>query len=122
MNKKNRCIIIRQLATVVMPLLVMVAVSTMVPTNVFAHGGAEHVVGTVTTINGDVLSVKTVKGGTVEVHLDGDTTYLRGEVASKRTDIKPGDRVVIHAAKKSGVLFAHEVKGGTNVQTTKQTK
>ncbi len=80
------------------------------------HRTMEHVTGTLVRVTNDVLSVKTAKGVTVDVHLDAQTEYVRANQQVKKGELKAGDRVVIHAAKKNGVLVAHEVKLGSNTQ------
>lgn len=51
--------------------------------------------------------------GTVQtVALLGDTKYLKCDAAVTLKDIKVGDHIVIHAAKKDGQLTAAEVKVG----------
>ena len=81
-----------------------------------AHGTMEHVTGTLVRVGNDVLSVKTAKGATVDVHLDAQTEYVRANQQVRKSELKAGDRVVIHAARKNGVLLAHEVKLGSSTQ------
>jgi hypothetical protein len=103
---KNRTIITRAiLATVLgLPLLSSLAI---------AHGGLEHVIGTVAVISDTSITVKTAAGKTVEVALDAKTTFSKSEQPIQKTDIKVGDRVVIHAAKTGATLTAHTVAIGT---------
>ena len=44
----------------------------------FAHGGFDHVTGTVAVVSGSVLTVKTAKGN-VDVKFDGKTEFSRGD-------------------------------------------
>src|SRR6266446_6013889 len=67
------------------------------PTIATAHGGEEHVTGTVTTSSDTSVTVKTTAGKTVVVGFDAKTTYARGKEPLQKTDIKVGDRIVIHA-------------------------
>ncbi len=80
---------------------------------VFAHGGLEHVMGTVTAISDTSVTVKTAAGKTVEVGFDAKTTFAKSDQAIQKTDIKVGDRVVIHAEKEGAKLVAHTVEIGT---------
>ena len=96
------------LALLIAGLMVIVPVAS-------AHGNMEHVTGTVVKVNNDVVSVKTSKA-TVDVHLDAQTGFVRGNQQVQKSELKAGDRVVIHAAKKNGVLVAHEVKLGSAAQ------
>ncbi len=75
----------------------------------FAHGNMDHVIGTVTKIDGNIVTV--VKDGvSTQVALIASTTW---EVSGKpgiQADLKVGDRVVIHATKVNNVETAHEVR------------
>ncbi len=77
-----------------------------------AHGGLEHVMGTVAKISDASITVTTAAGKTVEVTLDAKTTYSRNSQAIQKTDLKVGDRVVIHAEKSGAKLIAHTVETG----------
>ena len=83
-----------------------------------AHGAMEHVTGTLVRVGPNAVFVKTAQEATVEVHLDAQTEYVRANQPVKNSELKPGDRVVIHAAKKNGVLVAHEVKVGSSTQAS----
>lgn len=84
----------------------------LLPTIARAHGGEEHVTGTVTKVSDVSVTVKTTAGKTVEVGFDAKTTYARGKEAIQKTDIKAGDRVVIHATEVNEKLVAHTVEIG----------
>ncbi len=75
-----------------------------------AHDGMEDVTGTIQKVADNVVSVKTTKGKMVDVKLASDTEYTRGKAAAKVTDLKTGDRVVIHAMEMKGALTAHLVQ------------
>ncbi len=79
----------------------------------FAHGGLEHVMGTVARMTSTSLDVKTVAGKTTTVTVDAATKWVRGAAAVTPKDVKPGDRVVIHAKAAEGKLTAVEVALGT---------
>ena len=87
----------------------------LLPTIARAHGGEEHVTGTVTKISDASVTVKTTAGKTVEVAFDAKTTYARGKEPLQKTDIKVGDRIVIHAVEVNEKLVAHTVAIGTAV-------
>ena len=79
----------------------------------FAHGGAEHVVGFARTITADSVTVETPKHEMVTVLLTPKTEVMKSEVKAKMSDLKVGERVVIHAEKnKAGKLEAEEVEFG----------
>ena len=85
----------------------------LLPTIVTAHGGEEHVTGTVTKISDTAVTVKTTAGKTVEVGFDAKmTTYERAKQAIQKTDIKVGDKIVIHAMEVNEKLVAHSVEIG----------
>jgi hypothetical protein len=74
-----------------------------------AHGNMDHILGTVVKIAGSVISVE--KEGTItEVQLAATTQYEEAGHASSASNLKVGDRVVIHAAKEDGKEVAHEVR------------
>ena len=84
----------------------------LLPTIAAAHGGEEHVTGTVTKISDTSVTVKTTAAKAVEVGFDAKTTYARGKQPIQKTDIKVGDRIVIHAAEVNEKLVAHTVEIG----------
>ena len=84
----------------------------LLPTIATAHGGEEHVTGTVTKISATSVTVKTTAGKTVDVGFDAKTTYARAKQPIEKTDIKVGDRVVIHAMEMNEKLVAHTVEMG----------
>jgi len=103
---KNRTIITRSILATVLGLSLLSSLA-------IAHGGLEHVKGTVASISDTSIMVKTIDGKTVEVALDAKTTFAKSEQPIQKTDIKVGDRVVIHAAKSGAKLTAHTVEIGT---------
>jgi hypothetical protein len=86
-----------------------------------AHGGEEHVTGVVTKVSDTSITVKTTAGKLVDVGLDAKTTYARAKQAIQKTDIKPGDRIVIHAVEVKEKLTAHTVEIGIATTAAKQT-
>ena len=63
-----------------------------------AHGDKVHVLGTIEKINGDVLSIKTGAGKSVDVKLAASTTYQTSDgKPGKQSDLAVGQRVAIHA-------------------------
>jgi hypothetical protein len=91
----------------------------LLPAIALAHGGEEHVTGTVTAISDTSVTVKTTAGKTVEVGFDAKTTYERAKQTVQKTDIKVGDRIVIHAVEVNEKLVAHTVELGTAKQCAK---
>ena len=101
--------------------LLAVLALALLPTLVSAHGGEEHVIGTVTKISDTSVTVKTTAGKIVEVGFDAKTTYARAKMPSQKTDVKVGDRIVIHAVEVNEKLVAHTVElgGATTAAKTK---
>jgi hypothetical protein len=80
---------------------------------VIAHGGLEHVLGTVAKISETGVTVTTAAGKSVEITFDAKTTFTKNGQPFQKADIKVGDRVVIHAEKSGTKLVAHTVQLGT---------
>lgn len=78
---------------------------------VFAHGGFDHVTGTVVKVDNNVLTVRTAKGD-VPVTLDAKTEITRGDHSAQAADLKPGLRVVVDVPEGSKTNLAHSVKIG----------
>ncbi len=89
------------------------------PVIVSAHGGEEHVIGTVTKISDASVTVKTAPGKIVEVGFDAKTTYARSKRPVQKTDVKVGDRIVIHAVEVNKKLVAHTVELGAATMASK---
>src|SRR5690242_7682093 len=78
---------------------------------VFAHGGFDHVRGTVVAVANNVLTVKTDKGN-VDVKLDSKTELTKNDQKAEIADLKPGMRVVVDIPEGSKDKVAHSVKIG----------
>jgi Domain of unknown function (DUF5666) len=79
-----------------------------------AHGGEEHVIGTVSKVTADSITVKTTANKMVTVGVVPATTFTMGKMAMKIDGLKVGDRVVIHAKEpKEGTLVADTVEFST---------
>jgi hypothetical protein len=77
---------------------------------VAAHGGFDHVMGTVAKLENDTLTVKTAKGD-IDVKLNDKTEITKGNQKAGAVDLKPGTRVVVDVME--GTKMAHSVKLGT---------
>jgi hypothetical protein len=81
----------------------------------FAHGGMEHVMGTVAAVTEQSITVDTVQHKQVTVLLDPSTKFTHNDAQASIKGLKAGDRVVIHAkpnAEKK--LVGVTVKWGAN--------
>ena len=77
-----------------------------------AHGGFDHVTGTVVGLSNNVLTVKTTKGN-VDVKLDDKTEISKGDAKAAAADLKAGVRVIVDIPEGSKDKIAHSVKLGT---------
>jgi hypothetical protein len=80
-------------------------------TVLLAHGGFDHVTGTVAKVDNNTLTVKTAKGD-VDVRLNDKTEITRGDQKAAIGDLKPGARVVVDLPEGVKNPFAHSVKVG----------
>jgi ribosomal protein S1 len=82
-------------------------------TLVLAHGNYQHVMGTVTKISENSITVQTTTNDTVEVAISPETKFSKADAATALQELRVGDRVVIHATKTTdGKLVAHTVQIG----------
>jgi hypothetical protein len=83
-----------------------------------AHGGHDHVMGTVKAVDlkAGTMEVETREGKRVTVQVDDKTKYLRGPAAAKAADVVPGMRVVIDTKAADGTVVAKEVRLGAAPQ------
>jgi Domain of unknown function (DUF5666) len=86
----------------------------------FAHGGMEHVLGTVTAVTDHSLSVKTRDGAVQIVEFDSETKFVKGDAAASVKDVQVGSRVAIHAHKTDNTLHAAEVKIGADAAASQR--
>jgi hypothetical protein len=95
-------------------LIALVAVATLAfaAAPMFAHGGFDHVMGTVVKVADNVLTVKTAKGN-VDVKLDDKTELTKNDQKAQLSDLAPGARVVVDIPEGSKDKIAHSVKIGT---------
>jgi hypothetical protein len=89
----------------------VLAIALALTPAVFAHGGFDHVTGTVVQVLNNVLTVKTTKGN-VDVKLDGKTEISKGDQKAMAADLKAGSRVIVDIPEGSKDNIAHSVKIG----------
>ncbi len=77
-----------------------------------AHGKEKHVMGKVTNISGNVITVETTAKKSVTVNVSDETKFQKSGAAATLKDLKVGDKVVIHAEEEDGKLTAHQVRFG----------
>ena len=84
------------------------------PGTVAAHEGHTHkVLGTVASVQGNHVEVKTTDGKSVTVMLDAKTKITRGTEKLDASAIKVGGRVSIDAMQEKDMMMAQAVKLGT---------
>src|ERR1700736_3474173 len=88
---------------------------------VFAHGGFDHVRGTVVKVANNVLTVKTAKGN-VDLKLDNKTELTKNDQKAQLADLKVGARVIVEVPEGSKDKIAYSVKIGTLTKTVDQHK
>ncbi len=84
---------------------------------ILAHGGFEHVMGTVSKVTADSVTVETTGKKAVQVGLNAKTTYTRADAKVAASDLKVGDRVVIDATEVNEKLVAASIKLGATGHT-----
>jgi len=84
-----------------------------------AHGGFDHVIGTVVKVDNNVLTVKTAKGN-VDVKLNDKTEITKNDQKAGVADLKPGTRVVVDVPEGSKDKTAHSVKVGVAAPASAQ--
>jgi hypothetical protein len=107
MNPKNTTTTKSLARTVV----IWVSLSLLALTQLMAHGGFDHVIGTVVKAENNVLTVKTAKGN-VDVTLNDKTEITRNDQKALAADLTPGTRVIVDIPEGSKDKIAHSVKLG----------
>ncbi len=97
--------------------IILIVIGASAPA--FAHGGFDHVRGTVVKVANNVLTVKTAKGN-VDVKLDNHTDLTRNDQKAQLADLKPGARVIVDVPKGNQEVVAHSIKIGAFTQAADQ--
>jgi hypothetical protein len=79
-----------------------------------AHGNATHLMGTVTAVGKDTVTIKDKDGKSVVVMLEKDTKYFKNKKAATSAEMTIGTRVVIDAEmdQKMKMYSAEEIQLG----------
>ena len=92
-----------------------------VPAAVRAHEGHAHkVMGTVSTIDGNHVEVKTTDGKIVMLMLDAKTKIIQGKTKLDATALKVGIRVVAQGTESKGMVTATSIEVGTGSAPTSE--
>ena len=93
--------------------LVLAAAIIAAPSLVAAHEGHLHkTLGTVASVQGNQLVVKTTDGKVVTVTLDAKTVFTRAKVKLDATALKVGERVSVDYMQQKTVNTAKTIKLG----------
>ena len=92
----------------------ILAVAALVPA--IAHGGFDHIQGTVARVVNNVLTVKTAHGN-VDVKLESRTNLTRNNRNALVSDLKPGARVIAEVPEGSKDHLAQSVRIGAFAKT-----
>ena len=96
-----------------------IAAALAVPAVARAHGGHAHkVMGTVSSVDGNHITVKTADGKSVMVMIDAKTAITRGKTKLDAASLKLGDRVVAEGAEEKEMIMATVVRVGAQTATT----
>ena len=104
--------------------LVVIALigALIVPAVARAHEDDKTVMGTVSSISGTNLTVKTADGKSVMVMMDAKTKITKGTTKLAATALKVGDRVVASGPEEKAMIMAETVKVGAASTPAKTTK
>jgi hypothetical protein len=98
---------------------VAVAVALLVPSLAPAHEGHAHkAMGTISSVQGNNLMVKTTDGKTVMVMLDDKTKITQGKNKVDAKALKVGDRIVAEGPEQQEMIMAATVKVGEAAAAT----
>ena len=101
--------------------LMLLTLALVVPSVARAHEGHAHkVMGTVSSIDGRNLMVKTTAGKSVMVMLDAKTKITQGTTKVELSAIKVGDRVVAEGPEQKEMIMATTLQLGTASAVTKK--
>ena len=102
--------------------VVALAAALFVPAATRAHENDKTVMGTVSSIDGNNLTVKTAAGKNVMVMMDAKTKITKGTTKLPATALKVGDRVVASGPEDKSMIMAETVKLGTASTPAKTVK
>ena len=89
------------------------ATASLLALGSFAHGGVEHLKGTITKVDGASITLAVEKGAPVVVATDAKTEFSRAGERATLKDVAVGDKAVIHAVEHDEHLLAQIVKLGS---------
>jgi hypothetical protein len=98
----------------------VVAMALAAPAAVRAHEGHTHkALGTITSVEGVHVGIKTNDGKTMTLMLDTKTAVTRGKEKLDATALKVGERVSVEYMESNKMLMAQAIKLGTTATAKK---
>lgn len=102
-------------------LLAALVLAVLAPAATFAHPGHEHkLMGTITAIDGNKVSMKTTEGKDSTFTVTPITAFKRGKAKGAQADLTVGLRVVVNVGDGKEPLKAKEVQYTAPATTAKQ--
>ena len=86
---------------------------------VVAHGGGAHLKGTISALSAESVTIKAAGGSAEEAKITDHTVFMRGKAAGKASDLKVGDRVVVHTHKEGNTVEATEIHYATRSKSAR---
>jgi hypothetical protein len=91
--------------------ILLVLCVALVATPAIAHPGHDHkIMGVITAIDGDFVTIKTTKGQERSFEVTAKTNILRGKLAGARADLIVGLRVIVNVGDGHEPLKAKSVQ------------
>ena len=101
-------------------ILAALVLAVLVPATSFAHPGHEHkLLGTITAIDNNKISMKTTEGKDAVFTVTPLTTFKSGKGKGAQGDLKVGLRIVVNAGDGAEPMKAKEVQYTLPTTTTK---
>ena len=93
--------------------IVFLVFLTLTPFILWAHGGQEHVLGTVTESTDNLIVVKTPKGESVSIVIGSETSFQHNGIETKDMRPQVGDRLVAEVKKDGEKMLAQDIRFAT---------
>lgn len=101
-------------------ILAAFVIAVLAPAATFAHPGHEHkLLGTITAIDGNKISMKTTEGKAAVFTVTPLTTFKSGKGKGAQSDLKIGLRIMVNAGDGAEPMKAKEVQYTLPTTTTK---
>ena len=93
---------------------IILTAALVVPAVASAHEGHMHkALGTIASVQGEHVGIKTTDGKTLTVMLDKETIVTRGKTKLDATALKVGERVSVDYMEENKMMMAHAIKLAT---------